>query len=47
MAAEVAETALKAALHEPGDAVIIRKGGDRYASGAALPLDPGPNAITV
>ena len=47
VASEIAETALTAALHDAGDAVIIRKGGERYASGAALPLDPGPNAITV
>ena len=43
----VTETALTATLHDAGDAVIVRKGGREYASGDSLPLDLGPNAITV
>ena len=43
----VTETALTATLHDPGDAVAVHKGGQEYASGDPLPLDVGPNPITV
>ena len=43
----VTETVLTAVLHDDGDAVTIRTGGQDYASGDALPLDLGANPITV
>ena len=47
VAADVAETAVTATPHGAGDRVTIRKRETTYASGAALPLDLGPNCITV
>ena len=38
---------MTAAAHDANDAITIRKGGQTYAGGAALPLDPGPNPVTV
>ncbi len=43
----VTEIVLTAALHDDDGAVTIRKDGQDYASGDALPLDIGPNVITV
>ena len=47
MGRSVTETALSATLHDAGDAVTVRTGGQEYASGDALPLDLGSNPITV
>ena len=43
----VVETAVTATLHDAGDRLTIHKGGEIYANGAAVPLDPGPNIITI
>ena len=43
----VAATAVTATLHDAGDRLTIHKGGEIYANGAAVPLDPGPNVITI
>ncbi len=45
--ATVAETVVTATLYDASDQLIISKGGVLYASGATLPLDPGPNSITI
>ena len=47
MAADAMETVMTATAHDAGDALTIRKGEESYASGEALPLDPGPNPITI
>ena len=43
----VAETVVTATTYGAGDAVTIRKGTEVYAGGQALPLDLGPNLITI
>ena len=43
----VAETAVTATLHDARDRLTIHKGGEIYANGAAVPLDRGPNVITI
>ncbi len=47
MADDAMETVMTATAHDAGDALTIRKGEESYASGEALPLDPGPNPITI
>ena len=47
VALSLTEAALTATLHDAGDAVIVRKDGQDYASGDSLPLEIGPNVITV
>ncbi len=45
--ADVAETAVTAALHDAGDRVTIHTGEETYAAGEAMPLDPGLNPVTI
>ena len=47
VAGDIAETVVTATVHDAGDAITIRKGEESYASGEALPLDSGPNPITI
>ncbi|MCY3886603.1 MAG: YbaY family lipoprotein [Chloroflexi bacterium] len=43
----VTEAALMVTLQNANDAVTIHKGGESYSNGAPLPLDLGPNRITI
>ena len=43
----IEEVVVTATPHDAGDSVTIHKDGKRYASGEAVPLDPGPNSIII
>ncbi len=47
MADDAVETVVTATAQDAGDAVTIHKDDESYASGEALPLDQGPNPITI
>ena len=44
---DVTSTTVTATLHNNNDTVSIMKGADTYMSGDSVPLDVGPNVITI
>ena len=44
---DVESTTVTATLHNGGDTVSITKGGDTYMNSVSVPLDVGPNVITI